>query len=83
MGPYRTPAPMPPPESEPVLPNPDRWLMRFLWTVLALVVALIGCKAYLAYRDGPAPPAPCSSYAEWPAKDIPARCTKNFDGDKP
>lgn len=83
MSPYRKPAPMPAHEPEPSRPDPDRWLSRFLWTLLVLAVVVIGRGAYVRWRDGPPPPAPCSSFADWPAKDIPARCTKTYDETKP
>ena len=63
--------------------DPDWVLYRvtfgfiFSFTVLSIVAGVRECS------QPPPPPKPCSYYADWASQNVPARCTKTFDGEKP
>ena len=83
VSPYRQkpdPVPPAPPAREPR----ESWMDRhFAFVLIASIVATTVVAAIVAYydRQHPAPPKPCSSFADVPAKDLPARCTKIYDPD--
>lgn len=84
MTPYRDPSPPPATPREPFATRLRKWAGRNEgWLIVAFVgaVTVLVTIAAVEERRHPRPPLPCSAFAEWAAKDVPARCTRTYDPD--
>lgn len=55
-----------------------RTLISKWWGTPLLVVIVIMVLAAILQPWKPVPKRPCSYYGDWPLKDIPARCIKEY-----
>lgn len=58
-----------------------RWgFDRVLPIAIGAFVLLFAAAIVWAATRPPDPPRPCSDFEDWPARSVPARCMKYFNG---